>query len=249
MMGFDLACPIVSSKFTFQITEDGSPTLEIMRADGKAEKMHHFMGAFSETVHVYGRALELALQAGLPAHVFSLGLGLGYNEIMSVAAAVKYKVTPLIWSFESESNLREQFRAWILENAAQHDFQRSYDQVLKKMCEHFLVREDEVRAQLKVCLQAEQIMLLEDFHAEYDFKNQKFSVIFYDAFSDKINPELWDTTSLEHTLKDGTYKDCVFATYASKGRLKRALKEHHFELLDIAGYGGKRECTVATRLK
>lgn len=218
-----------------------------MRPDGKTEKMHHYMGAFSETVHVYGRALEASFLHGLPAHFFSLGLGLGYNEILSVVLAVKYKQQPLIWSFESVENLRLQFSKWILQDNPDEDFAKTYDQILTKMCDHYGVSQKTVRSELKNLLEAKRLLLLEGFHSKYSFGEQKFSVILYDAFSDKINPELWDMQALEHTLSHATYESCVFSTYASKGRLKRALKDHHFELQDIRGYGSKRECTIALR--
>ncbi len=235
----------MSSKFAFQTTDDGSPTLEIMRSDGKVEKMHHFMGAFSETVHVYGRALEIALNKGLPPHIFSLGLGLGYNEIMSVAVSLKYQLSPQIWSFETEESLKAQFRNWVMGEKAQDDFTLAYEKVLEKMNGHFGVLK--TKESLKRLMISEDLKLLEGFSSHYDLGEKKFSVILYDAFSDKINPELWDLEALDKVLSSATEEKCVFATYASKGRLKRALKHHGFELLDIAGYASKRECTIAVR--
>ncbi|MEO0336841.1 MAG: hypothetical protein AAF202_10620, partial [Pseudomonadota bacterium] len=77
------------SKYRRLTTKDGSPTLEIT-VEGVNENMHNFHGAFSETDYIYGEALRWALASPVPTlRVLSVGLGLGYNEIMTAAWSLR----------------------------------------------------------------------------------------------------------------------------------------------------------------
>ncbi len=70
---------------------------------------------------------------------------------------------------------------------------------------------------------------------------------FFDAFSSKATPGLWNEEFLNQFLLRAPGKPCVFATYASTATLKKALKTAGFELKDQLGFGGKRESTRAYR--
>ncbi|NJL25980.1 MAG: hypothetical protein HC902_12985 [Calothrix sp. SM1_5_4] len=68
-------------------TKDGSPTLAFRREDGYVEKMHHADGAVSESFYIYGEALEICrrnIGPGEPVRAISVGLGLGYNELIAI---------------------------------------------------------------------------------------------------------------------------------------------------------------------
>jgi hypothetical protein len=73
-------------------TADGSLTA----CFGEGETMHSLRGAFNETVYIYGTALDRARSAATRSsqlsfspRTLSLGLGLGYVEILSAAYALK----------------------------------------------------------------------------------------------------------------------------------------------------------------
>lgn len=267
----------MANEFRFVLTEDGSPTLELLKPDGVREKMHHFRGAYSETGHVYGKALDLAVQKGWPLRVLSLGLGLAYNEIMVGAAlasleAQGQKPMAYVQSFEREGFLSEMFFKWVDEfdrlelqdldgfslpdtewsqnemNAPHFEnFKRAYNHILLRFSGHYKINPGKVILKLKMMLEKRELIVRESYTAQSGTLGEKFSVFFYDAFSDKVDADLWDGDLLRRTLQASALPQAVFATYAAKGVLKKTLKEFDFVLEDMAGFGGKRECTFAIR--
>jgi|GEM_PF-367453 len=98
-------------------TADGSYSLRYFLDEGRlTEPMHSSKGAWSETLHIYYPALSRSL-AGFSPHqaqwnVASIGLGLGYNEILAAALALKNNLKSdslEIVSFESQAELRAAF--------------------------------------------------------------------------------------------------------------------------------------------
>lgn len=76
---------------------------------------------------------------------------------------------------------------------------------------------------------------LEDFQTE-----QKYDIIYFDAFAAAHQPEMWNDTAIAHTiefLKPGG----VFVTYAITGNLKRAIKALGCTVQKAPGAAGKRE--------
>jgi len=74
-----------------------------------------------------------------------------------------------------------------------------------------------------------------------DFQSdQKFDVIYFDAFAATYQPEMWDEAAITHTLqflKPGG----VFVTYAITGNLKRIVKSLGLKIEKAPGAPGKRE--------
>nr|WP_294943747.1 tRNA (5-methylaminomethyl-2-thiouridine)(34)-methyltransferase MnmD [uncultured Mucilaginibacter sp.] len=76
--------------------------------------------------------------------------------------------------------------------------------------------------------------------------NQKFDIIYFDAFAVAHQPEMWDEAALTHTLsflKPGG----VFVTYAITGNLKRIIKALGLKVEKAPGAPGKREMLRATK--
>ncbi|RYY36181.1 MAG: tRNA (5-methylaminomethyl-2-thiouridylate)-methyltransferase [Sphingobacteriaceae bacterium] len=76
---------------------------------------------------------------------------------------------------------------------------------------------------------------------------EKFDVIYFDAFAAIHQPEMWDDTAIAHTLqflKPGG----VFVTYAITGNLKRSIKALGLKVEKAKGAPGKREMLRAERL-
>jgi Uncharacterized conserved protein, COG4121 len=71
--------------------------------------------------------------------------------------------------------------------------------------------------------------------------------ILFDAYSSKTSQELWQEDYLTKLLEYYSAEQCLFVTYASTGRLKRALKVAHFTLHYRPGFQGKKESTWATK--
>jgi tRNA U34 5-methylaminomethyl-2-thiouridine-forming methyltransferase MnmC len=58
---------------------------------------------------------------------------------------------------------------------------------------------------------------------------------------------LWNQDLLEAMIEFLAGPKCVFASYASRTVLKKALKKFGFKLEKRAGFAGKREATFAVR--
>ncbi|NJL25540.1 MAG: hypothetical protein HC902_10455 [Calothrix sp. SM1_5_4] len=73
------------------------------------------------------------------------------------------------------------------------------------------------------------------------------NVIFYDAYSNKMDPDLWREDMLVPNLASLLSPNCVFSTYAATGSLNRSLRALGFRLTPKKGFSGKRESTLAIR--
>ena len=221
---------------TLAETADGSPTLVFRRADGYAEKMHHSRGALSESRFIYGAALTLARTGGTPIRAMSIGLGLAYNELLTLHELTSDDVT--IWSFESLPALREEFRAWAEgrdDGALAPTFARVGEVVGA-----------EVRARAGRALARDHLRLLGPF-PEAAAAVTDANLVYYDAYSSKMDPHLWDEDALVKAFGRSLAPKCVFASYAATGALNRVLERLGFTRLRRPGFFKKRQSTLATR--
>jgi len=74
----------------------------------------------------------------------------------------------------------------------------------------------------------------------------KFDLIYYDAFGPRAQEEMWRKETLEKVICM-LKKDGIFVTYCAKGQLKRDLKELGCFEETQAGPPGKREMTRAVK--
>lgn len=230
--------------FEIITTADGSPTARF----GDNETMHSLRGAFSETVYIYGTALQrasLALSGATP-RTLSLGLGLGYVEMLASAYAAKNDQTPKGESFELVDELTDSFQAWVFQKAEKLVPHSLYDDVVKRTSESAGVSVDAIRKGLMTSLENGDWILRPAMTLETVF-SQKFSCVAFDAFSSKSTPELWSREFLDRFLKTACEKTCVLSTYACTGHLKRALVDAGFTLEIREGYASKRDSTLAHR--
>ncbi len=227
-------------------TADGSPTLSFARPDGYKEKMHHSAGAVGESIFIYLDALraQMRLQAE-SARVLSIGLGLGYNELLSLAEFKKAGVTDFkIWSFEALEPLRSGFAGWAA-GSLSGEFKGVLDQVAAATAKAMELPIEDLRAIAKTSLTDGRLELRGPFPE--DASGVQANVVFYDAYSRKMDPGLWEEDGLVNTFSRVLTPDCVLTTYAATGSLNRALKRLGFRPSAKTGFMGKRESTLAFR--
>lgn len=246
--------------FELIVTGDGSPSFKIQTPGVKPEAMHHLGGAWSETVHIYGRALELLLDkreelgwGGQPLEVVSVGLGLGYNEILAAAISLKRNASKdlRVTSYEIEPSLIASFQEFFstpshLENP-QTESEKVRKSILALAAKHYQVKELDVFLWVAEALKDGSLVLKGDFLADANLL-PPYNLMFYDPFSDRVDDKLWDETFLDEIFAQGArQKLCVFATYAAKGRIKRLFKKHGFTKVEFEGFGGKKENSIGVR--
>lgn len=240
------------STYQIFITGDGSPTLYFTRAeDAYIEKMHNSKGAYAESLYIYGEALDQVLQWPLWSEqpkttltIGSLGLGLAYNEIISIAKIIGKNLKLKMISFEKDRNLTKEFLNWLNDEAsaiAEH-----YQWILEQTAKDHRLAPNLLKETLKKMIQQDQWQIREEFPQALSSKDQ-FHLFYYDAFSNKMSPELWIEDQLKYFVKNHTASSCMLSTYAATGAMKRALKENNFRLLERPGFGGKRESILGLR--
>jgi hypothetical protein len=226
------------------LTEDQSPTLRWLASDNQ-ETMHHRGGAYSETQEIYGDPLRWTIDAG-GRSALSVGLGLGYNEMLVASEAIRAGLAPSefsLLSFESEQVLRDQFLNWI------HG--KPVDAVYDEVWSFFSQRDQsppkkQVQNWLQESLKHKSWTLQEALTPEFKLE-RSYEVIFYDAFSSKTSPHLWAEDFLGQFWKSAASQNCLVTTYACTGGLKRSLKAYGFELILKSGFQSKRSRTMGIR--
>jgi hypothetical protein len=224
------------------ITADGSPTLTLTREDGYAEKMHHSGGALAESVYIYEYALLQSLEIEAEPRVLSLGLGLGYNELLAIAALRNRDFK--IWSFELRDDLRAGFRDWTRGGA--EGLSAVFASAAETVAGHSGLAASELRSLASAALESGRLELRGPFPQDIAGVLD-CTCVFFDAFSRKMDPHLWSEAETEAALKPMLAPSAIVATYAATGALNRILKNLGFTLQERPGFQGKRESTFATR--
>lgn len=221
------------------LTEDQSPTLRWLGAETQ-ETMHHRGGAYSETQLIYGEPLRECLEGG-GRRVLSVGLGLGYNEILTALEALKRQIPAKsfhLLSFESEDFLKNHFLSWV--RSSQTDM--VYDEILH----YFTDSSDSVKDWLHEAYQLGAWRIEGALTPDFQMKD-RWECLFYDAFSSKTSPYLWQEDFLTEFFARACAAKCWVSTYACTGALKRALKKNDFEVRIRDGFQSKRNSTLGFR--
>ena len=222
------------------ITEDGSPTMGLAPT---WEPMHARDGAFTETLYIYQPTAERALQHVDQPEFLSLGLGLGYNEMLIVFECLKMKREPAkIHSYEKMDFLIENFSAWIRGEDA--PLSEIYNQILALYSDKYRIPAENARVLLKKLLVDGRLLLNGPFTEATPVP--PCHGVFFDAFSSKTSPDLWTPAFLQNFFSH-TASICFISTYACTGELKRTLRANGFTLAIQKGFGKKRHSTFASK--
>ncbi|QBR12385.1 tRNA (5-methylaminomethyl-2-thiouridine)(34)-methyltransferase MnmD [Sphingobacterium sp. CZ-2] len=219
----------------FVNTGDGSKTLY---HEEVGEHYHSKHGAYQESIHVF---LKTGLQYWLEkenkqaAAILEIGFGTGLNFLLSADWAMKNKVGLDYVGIE----------AYPLEKDLL--VQSGYDSYIANELWTSFIKEYETAQQGKTQI-IEHILLKIAVQKVMDFQtDQMFDVIYFDAFAEIHQPEMWTAETLSHVVQF-LNPGGVFVTYAITGNLKRAMKALGFSIEKAAGAPGKREMLRATKL-
>lgn len=232
--------------FFFLETADGSPSLRLTRPDRETESMHSLRGAFSETDYIYGDAMRWVLEREPELKLLSVGLGLGYIEILAIAVASSLHRPVSIQSFEAVPELIQNFRIWCEDRTLPQDFQVAYDRIASMTAARYGLDKIDIKTELRQALSNGKITLHGALEASTQFSTRA-NCIAFDAFSSKTDPELWTPEFLNDFFAQAAAPTCVVSTYACTGHLKRSLKANGFSLSIRDGYASKRQSMFASR--
>ena len=238
----------MEDQFKLILTADGSVSLQNLRT---GEPMHSLQGALAESLYIYQEALKrcLSLIRNRPV-ILSLGLGLAYNEIISIAHLHQFQIHNFkMVSYEKNQGLLQALQQWLglLEKPVRkHHWFSAYDSILKRVAMRFHLEEGPLKQQLKDSIRSQKWIFQGPLTSSTQFP-EKFNCIFYDAFSEKTDPELWTSPHLETWLSRACQENCIVSTYAAKGCLNRVLKNQGFKLIKRSGFSGKKQSTLAIK--
>lgn len=212
-------------------TLDGSTTIHIAEWD---ECYHSKHGAIQEAQHVFIKN-GLSLFKNQKVAILEIGFGTGLNAFITLLEAKKMQQT--------------------IEYVGVEAYPISADEVLKMnyVTELKATHEGSIFDKMHESNWEEKIVLNDDFTLikrkqffEEINDEDKFDLIYFDAFGYRVQPELWSTAIFEKMYK-ALKAEGVLVTYAARGVVKRSMIEVGFTVEKLAGPPGKREMFRATK--
>ena len=214
------------------VTSDGSHSFYI---NDLKEHYHSRHGALNESLHVFinNGLLEVAKRKSI-IKVFEVGMGTGLNVFLTCLKAKEYGLKVNMSTIEAFPLSMEEVSLLNYPEALNEDGTRFYKIHSCKWNECIEITSNMTLTKHK--------MKLEDAKL-----NEKFDLIYFDAFAPEKQPEMW-TTSIFKKLHDHLLDNGILVTYCVKGEVRRRLREIGFDVEKLKGpTGGKREVLRAIK--
>ena len=217
------------------ITDDGSTSLELFKVK---EHYHSTFGAIQEAQFVYlknGLDYFITTHQAKSVSILEMGFGTGLNAFMSFLYLKKNKIEanyigieafPLNADEVSQLNYVQQLKATACASIFA-DFHLIKPNIQTQLTSNF---------NLKVITNP-----LEKFVAL-----SQFDLVYFDAFSPDIQPELWAEIIFTKMFK-ALKPNGILVTYSAKGSVRRAMQNVGFIVERLPGPPGKREMLRATK--
>jgi len=216
-------------------TEDGSHTLYVPELN---EHYHSFHGAVTESECVYIRNGFLkAVSGGISCvNILEVGFGTGLNALLTFYASGKLQKPVYYYAIEpypiSQDSMKQLNFDRILEESNAGDILALMHQSLKDdnsfWGDLFRFRLDNTRIE------------------EFKFKKAFFNLIYFDAFSPDVQPEMW-SSDIFMNMYDLLAENGILVTYCAKGAVKRILRDIGFSVEGLPGPPRKREVLRAVK--
>ena len=197
-------------------TADGSFTLFIPEVQ---ETYHSTHGAVQESMHVF-------IENGLKAcdkemiRVLEVGLGTGLNAMLTLQHATQKIDYCALEPYPLSKEILNE-----LATSGSDKFEMKFH--ASNVGEWISIQENFSFVRMEIGL--------EEFSSE-----EKFDVIYYDAFGPRVEPGLWTLERIQQCF-DLLNEGGVFVTYCAKGEVRRNLQAAGFVVERLAGPPGKRE--------
>ena len=213
-------------------TSDGSTTIHIPEWN---EQYHSIHGAIQEANHVYINN-GLKYKSSNEIAVLEIGFGTGLNSFMTFLAAQNKELLIEYVGVEAYPILEEELLKlnYVAELGATQ---------FAKIFESFHSCSWEEKHQITSHF---TLLKRKQFFHEIEDEN-KFDVIYFDAFGARVQPELW-TEEIFLKMFLALKSEGVLVTYAAKGSVRRAMQSVGFNVERLPGPPGKREMLRAVKL-
>lgn len=217
----------------FEITEDGSHTLFVPELD---EHYHSTHGAIQESMHVFIDAgLRHCVKSEIK--VLEIGFGTGLNAFLTLLEAERTgrKIDYTTLEFYPLSIIDAEKLNYVeLTDSTKKDVFRELHKV-------------EWGKWSQLTLYFSLLKMKFDFSKPSDFDTEnKFDVIFFDAFAPEKQPEMWAQEIFDKIYSISS-ENAILTTYCAKGSVRRILQTAGFVVERLPGPPGKREILRARK--
>ncbi len=216
-------------------TADGSATLYVPQMD---EHYHSVKGARTESQHIFVDMGLKAISSQSP-QILEVGFGTGLNALLTLEASnllnkqVHYtgiELYPLTWS-EIDA----------LGYSQSDDFRKIHN---APWGEEAIIKDNFTLIKLEADINE---MFCEATNNKRIDLNNRFDLIYFDAFAPEKQPEMW-SQELFNALYKALRVKGILTTYCAKGVVRRMLQAAGFVVERLPGPpGGKREILRATK--
>jgi len=215
-------------------TQDGSPSFII---DELGETYHSRYGALTEASYIY---IEKGLSSWIKKNnkkevsIFEMGLGTGLNAYLAFCFCNKNKIKLNYYTVEKFPLSIKEIKLLGMEKYLPYPkFHKYFKWLHSSDWNIYNFRED---------------FFFKKSNSDFfdSTINNKYDIIFYDAFGYNSQPEMWGGKALEtcnRILKPSGY----WISYCSKGSVRRYLKKLGFEIDRLEGPPGKLEILRAIK--
>ncbi|QIH38148.1 tRNA (5-methylaminomethyl-2-thiouridine)(34)-methyltransferase MnmD [Flavobacterium sp. Sr18] len=212
-------------------TLDGSTTIHIAEWD---ECYHSKHGAIQEAQHVFIKN-GLSLFPDRNVSILEIGFGTGLNAFITFLESKKRNQSIDYVGVEAYPITAEEIVAMNYVEELNAVEQSSIFDIMHQSNwgEKSILDDDFTLTKRK------------QFFEEINDEN-KFDLIYFDAFGYRVQPELWSTAIFEK-MYNALKPNGVLVTYAARGVVKRSMIEVGFTVEKLAGPPGKREMFRATK--
>lgn len=224
-------------------TDDGSHTLYSTQFD---QHYHNPNGAVAESRHVFFEVNGLldTLKSGnaTPIDLLEIGFGTGLNLLLLLDAVRKHAPAAPIRYHTVE--------AWPIapDTARQLNYSEHLELPEHQSRDLLSGLFEQLRDEGSLSRQLDggvQLHVFKGLFEAYDPAGQQYDFIFHDAFSPRVNPELW-TGNVFRKLIGWSRPEARLSTYCAASKARGAMAWAGWKVARAPGALGKREMTLAS---
>ncbi|QLG46252.1 tRNA (5-methylaminomethyl-2-thiouridine)(34)-methyltransferase MnmD [Costertonia aggregata] len=213
-------------------TGDGSKTIQIQDWN---EQYHSVHGAVQEAYHVFiDHGLNCFTNSDIA--ILEIGFGTGLNALITWIMSERLNLDVTYTGVEAYPVSSEEIQE--LDYISRLEAE-SHSNGFEKM--HASNWEETVHISKKFKLLKQQ----KDFLRIAD--ENRFDLIYFDAFGARVQPELWTAVIFEKMF-NALKKGGILVTYSAKGSVRRAMQCVGFTVERLPGPPGKREMLRARKI-